>query len=252
MDIYFELMQYPVFPANKLMEYYSSIRTARQVLTRLVQSGRVERIRKDLYTCISGETLDPVADRFQIASAITPTSYVTHHTAMEYHGITNQVYYDVYVASVTKFSPVYFQGYTYHYVSSRFADGIIEPVFGGGVKVTDLERTVIDCIKDFEKVGGLEELRDNLTSIQSLKEDLLLKYLNLYDNQFLYQKTGWLLQQENAHLKLSDDFFRICQERIGKSKRYLAKEHDKGLYNATWRLILPNNRNEEDYDATIQ
>ena len=56
MDIYFELMQYPVFSAKKMTEYYSSIRTARQVLTRLIQNGQVERIRNDLYTCISGET----------------------------------------------------------------------------------------------------------------------------------------------------------------------------------------------------
>lgn len=251
MDIYFELMQYPVFSAKKMTEYYSSIRTARQVLTRLIQNGQVERIRNDLYTCISGETLDPVADRFQIASAITATSYVTHHSALEYHGITNQVYYDVYVASETKFSSFYYQGYTYHYVSSRFQDGVIEPSFGGGLKVTDLERTVIDCIKDFEKIGGLEELLDNLTSIQSLDEGALLKYLDLYDNQFLYQKTGYLLQQENQHLHLSEDFYRACRNRIGKSKRYLQKGHKEGQYNAEWCLILPNYMNGEKLDAAI-
>ena len=92
MDIYFELMQYPVFSVKKLLEHYSNIRTARQALTHLIRKGYVERIRNNLYTCINGETYEPVANRFQIASAITPTSYVSHHTALEYHGITNQVY----------------------------------------------------------------------------------------------------------------------------------------------------------------
>lgn len=37
----------------------------------------------------------PVANRFQIASAIHSSSYVSHHSAFEYYGITDQTYYDV-------------------------------------------------------------------------------------------------------------------------------------------------------------
>ena len=251
MDIYFELLQYPVFSAKKMNEYYSSIRTARQVLTRLIQSGRVERIRNDLYTCVSGETLEPVADRFQIASAITAASYITHHTALEYHGITNQVYYDVYVAAETKFKPFYYQGYTYHHVASKFQDGVVEPAFGGGIKVTDIERTIIDCVKDFEKIGGLDELLDNIASIQSLNEDKLLKYLDLYNNQFLYQKIGYFFQRENQQLHLSEAFYQECRNRIGKSKRYLIKQHYDGLYNAEWRLIVPKYMNGVKIDDAI-
>ena len=251
MDIYFELMQYPVFSVKKLLEHYSNIRTARQALTHLIRKGYVERIRNNLYTCINGETYEPVANRFQIASAITPTSYVAHHTALEYHGITNQVYYDVYVASETRFTSFCYQGYTYHYVASKSQDGVMEPPFSGGLRVTDLERTVVDCIKDFEKIGGLEELRDNLASIQSLDETALLKYLDLYDNQFLYQKAGFLLQQENEHLHLSPRFYQACLNHVGQSKRYLLKESKNGFYDAKWRLVLPGCLKGVSADVTI-
>lgn len=60
-----------------------------------MKEGIVAKIRNNMYICISGETGAPIANRFQIASKITPTSYVSHHTAMEYYGITDQVYYDV-------------------------------------------------------------------------------------------------------------------------------------------------------------
>ena len=72
-------------------------------IKRLMAKGMVEKIRNNLYTCVSGETNAPLANRYQIASAITPTAYVSHHTAMEYYGANDQMYYDVYVSSKTEF-----------------------------------------------------------------------------------------------------------------------------------------------------
>ena len=46
--------------------------------------------------------VDRVANRFQIASAITPSSYVSYHTAFEYYGIADQVFYEVFVGSETR------------------------------------------------------------------------------------------------------------------------------------------------------
>ena len=93
--------------------------SARSAIKRLMKEVIVAKIRNNMYTCISGETGAPIANRFQIASKITPTSYVSHHTAMEYYGITDQVYYDVYVASETSFREFEFDGYTYRYVVSK-------------------------------------------------------------------------------------------------------------------------------------
>ena len=95
----------------------------------------------------------PVANRFQIASKITPTSYVSHHTAMEYYGITDQVYYDVYVASETSFREFEFDGYTYRYVASKDMEGVETPALSGGIRITNRERTLVDCIKDMYKIA---------------------------------------------------------------------------------------------------
>ena len=42
---------------------------------------------------------------------------------MEYYGITDQVYYDVYVASETSFREFEFDGYTRRYVASKDSGG---------------------------------------------------------------------------------------------------------------------------------
>ena len=103
MNLYYELLQYPVFSMKEVNALYSSKRTARAALGKLLKESMVLKIRNGLYTCISGENGGPVANRFQIASAITPSSYVSYHTAFEYYGIADQVFYEVFVGSETRF-----------------------------------------------------------------------------------------------------------------------------------------------------
>lgn len=129
--------------------------SARSAIKRLMKEGMVAKIRNNMYTCIGGETGAPVANRFQIASKITPTSYVSHHTAMEYYGITDQVYYDVYVASETSFREFEFDGYTYRYVASNDMEGVETPALSGGIRITNRERTLVDCVKDMDKIAGI-------------------------------------------------------------------------------------------------
>ena len=240
MKLYFELMKKPIFTTEDVNIYYNNMNSARSAIKRLMKEGMVAKIRNNMYTCISGETGAPIANRFQIASHITPTSYVSHHTAMEYYGITDQVYYDVYVSSETGFRDFTFDGYTYCFIASKSLEGIDEPPYSGGILVTDLERTVVDCIKDMDKIAGVEEVIQNIENLHKLQGKRILKYLYIYKNQFLYQKIGYLLWQQREKLGLSEDFFEECKKQIGKSKRYLIRDQIGGRYDDEWRLIIPD------------
>ncbi|MCR5089392.1 MAG: hypothetical protein K6C08_07780 [Oscillospiraceae bacterium] len=239
MDLYFELLKFPVFTIDDLKQYYTNPESARTAIKRLTAKGMATKIRRNLYTCISGETSAPVANRFQIASALTPTAYVSHHTAMEYYGITDQVFYEVYVASETEFQGFSFDGYTYRFVRSRLADGVEKAPFSGGIHITDRERTVLDSIKDMDKIAGAEEVFSNIQSIKRLSEEKLICYLDRYENQFLYQKTGYILSHMQNNFGLTDAFFTLCKEKAGKSTRYLSNEYKKGTFDAEWNLVIP-------------
>jgi predicted transcriptional regulator of viral defense system len=147
MDLYFELMQYPVFSMDTVKKYYDNEESGRSALKRLIRRNHVQRIRNNMYTCISGESMAPLANRFQIASSITKTACVSYHTAMEYYGVIDQVFYEVYVSSETKFNTFIYDGYTYTYVPDKISLGIEKVEFSGGVRITDKERTIVDTIK---------------------------------------------------------------------------------------------------------
>ena len=239
MNLYYELLRYPVFSMKEVSALYSSKRTARAALEKLLKDNLVQKIRNGLYTCISGENGGPVANRFQIASALHPSSYVSHHTAFEYYGITDQIFYDVYVSSESRFHDFMFDGYTYHYVRSQFQDGVISPQFGGDVKVTDKERTIIDSIKDMNMIAGLEEVITCITSVIGVDESKLMKYLEAYNSSFLYQKTGFIANEYQTYLKVSDQFIEECRKRVGNSKRYLTNGITEAAYANEWKLVYP-------------
>ena len=249
------MLKNPIFNMSDVEEFYDSYEGARSAVKTLIKDGLVLKIRANLYTCVSGETGEPVANRFQIASRLTSSAYISHHTAMEYYGITDQVFYDVYVSSESSFREFEFGGYTYHYIKSKIQDGVDSPLYSGGIKVTNIERTIIDSIKDMDKISGMEEVVENINSVSTIKEEFLLKYLAQYKNQFLYQKVGFLMQLDKNRFNLSDDFYYICQKNMGKSTRYLTNEMVNFRYDKKWKLMIPtkfeNMKNGAIVDADI-
>lgn len=241
MDLYYALLKKPVFTIDDVNQFYDNIESSRSAVRRLLEKGRIIRIKKNMYTCISGETDYPIASKYQIGCAITKSSYISHHTAMEYYGLGDQMYYDIYVSSETPFKEFSFEGYNYCYVASKCDSGIEEVMYSGGIRVTTKERTVIDSIKDMDKIAGMEEVIADIDAITRLNEEKLIKFLEVYDNQFLYQKTGYLLLKYQSKLGLSNRFFELCREKAGKSKRYLTKEMTHGKYNSIWGLVVPDN-----------
>ena len=239
MNLYFELLKQPVFTIEYVNQYYGNVESARSAVKRLMSKGFVAKIRNNMYTCISGETNSPVANRYQIGCAVTPTAYISHHTAMEYYGVSNQIFYEVYVSSATAFKNFEFDGYIFHHIPSKCDRGIETIKYSGGVRITDKERTVIDSIKDMDKIAGMEEVISNIEGLSGLNEKKLIDYLKCYDNQFLYQKAGFLLKEYQRQLNISDGFYEICKSKIGLSKRYLTKDCMEGKYDDDWRLVIP-------------
>lgn len=238
---YAELAKQPVFSIKDVERLTGNTKTAYSLLYRLMQKKLVVKIRNNLYSCISVETDSVIATKYQIASAINNEACVSHISALEYYGYSNQVRYEVYVASMKSFNSFRFQDIRYVYTKTKFNKGIVTLDHTGGIRITDLERTVIDSIKDFEKIGGLEELLQCLHNITWLDSAQVLQYLDMYAIQMLYQKVGFILSHYKESLKLSKELFDHCKRNIGKSVRYLSSHNKKGMFIKEWNLIVDKN-----------
>lgn len=234
-------MKKPVFSLKDVLELCRNNGSAKNNLTRLVADGYVSRIRKNLYSCISPETGNIIGDKYQIASAITETSFVSHHTAMEYYGVANQVYYEVYVSSKTRFADFTYNGYNYKCVMTKNIANIEVPAMSKEVSISSIERTIVDSLKDMDKIAGIEEVISNIEMMPIVNEQQILSVLAEYNNHFLYQKLGFILENYRNKFHLTDTFFDTCKSKMGKSKRYLTLDMKCDIWNNEWQLMVPGN-----------
>jgi len=240
MKYYEQLLSLGVFTFEDVKGLTGNLKTASSLVTSYIKKGYIVKIKRNLYSAVNLETKATVADKFKIGSSITKDAYISHHSALEFHGVGHQLFFEVYVSSGYQFRDFTFDGLTYRYVASKIGEGVNTFKTNRGVRVTDLERTVIDCLKDIDKAGGLEEVLQCLRLITFLDSEKLKKYLQLYNVQVLFQKAGYLLEHFKEALKLPNGFFDFCRSNLNKSIRYLGDPDDKNLiYNPIWRLYAP-------------
>lgn len=227
------------FTREDVLKLAENPKNADSIIYTQKKKGNISSVKRNLYIAISRETKMPTVTPFEIGSKITNDAYISHHSAFEYYGISNQVFSGIYVSTQKRFNDFDYDGKIYKFISSKCDMGIVSPTHR--VRVTDIERTIVDSIKDFTKIGGLEELLRCLTMVTFADENKLLVYLKAYGNQFLYQKSGYILSHYQKSMKISNAFFEKCITKKKASVRYLYDEIkiENPIFNSKWQLFVP-------------
>lgn len=238
-DYLHKLHQMKLFSLQDVTQLTHNESTAKSLLSSGIKHGTICRVKMNLYTVTDLASMRCAANKYEIASHISETACVAYHSAMEYHGLGHQMFNEVSVITPYAFKTFEFDGLVYIRRQPTIAEGIMTPLMDSKIRVTDLERTVIDCINRIKYAGGLEELLNNLSSIAYIDEDKLQRYLENYGKAYLYQKAGFLLSMFKKQMRLSSGFFRRCKANIGQSTRYLDEVSENTVYVAEWRLCVP-------------
>lgn len=252
MKYYEKLVELGCFSRQNLVNITGSESAAASLIYEYLKKNYIERVRHDTYTVISLETRQPILSRYQIGSYLFSDAYLTHHSALELYGYANQVFYEIYISSSHRFSDFVYNGTLYHRVMPKNNSQVI---MTGGIRVTELEQTIVDSIQDFEKISGIEEVIRCLLLVPSLDAKKILQALSEAGNGFLYQKCGYIFEELNSSLRLPQWFFEECQKYMSNSKRYLINSKRTLVYNSKWKLYVPYslmslvNKGVSDYNA---
>ena len=235
MKYYQELAKLPTFTLQDATNIIGNKVTTSKFLNRMVKEKAINRIRQNLYTCVNFSTSDDFANRFQIASNITSDSFISFHTAFEFYGFYNQLYFTVQVCSTSRFLNFNYNDYYYkNYPTNSLAQiNIIQ-----GVRVATIERTIVDSINILGKVMDCEELVKCLDLVHRIDENKILEMLDIYDMEVLYRKVGYILSYYKDELSISDSFFKKCKNKgVLSNKGYLINNDKLSLtFNSNWGL----------------
>lgn len=252
MKHYEKMLTMGCFSREQLTEAVGSPSIANQVIHEYQIKGLIEKVKRDFYVVISLETKQPVLSRYQIGSSLFSDACITHHSAFEVFGYASQVFYDCFVATDKRFSDFEYDGVTYCRIERKQDAEVMQL---GNMRVTSLEQTVVDSIRDFEKIAGLEEVIRCIMLVPGLNEQKILECLAKNKNGFLYQKCGYIFEELLEEFHFSANFFKECEAKSSEAKRYLMKDFKNNVYFERWKLYAPPalklliDKGVKDYDA---
>lgn len=265
-DVFF--LRHPVFTGKELADYLLATgkvgnRTQEALLSYYRKTGRVVLIRRGLYAVIpSGANPDsyPIAP-FLVAAKLTSDAVLSHHTALEFHGRAYSVHtHFIYSASrpVSTFSfrDHVFRGAKFHEMllqlgEERFGVSTAERS-GQDLRVTSLERTLVDVLDRPDLTGSWEEIWRSLESIEFFDLDKVVEYVRLLNNATTAAKVGYFLEQHHETLMVDDLHLSMLRGMRPRQPHYLDRSKRKsGRLVSGWNLVVPEDVFERSWGEVL-
>ncbi len=229
--------------ARKLLGHGKTDPT-KQFLEKLKEKGWILRIRRGLYVALplgAGSETNPQAHEFLIAMHLVKPAAIAYWTALNHHGMTEQLPRTVFIATnhPVRRPPKDVLWFSYKVVSLRPHRyfGIVQDWIDEGVfHITDREKTIVDGLDLPEYVGGVGEIARALKrSWKALDQDKLFRYAVKMKNVAVVKRLGFLMER----LKIGDAG--ILREKVELSKGFPSLDTSlprKGVYNRRWGLLV--------------
>ena len=143
--------------------------TRKALLTYYRKQGRIIPVRRGLYAVVpfgSSPDSSPV-DIYLLAAKMAPDAVLGYHTALEFHGKAYSVYNRLHYLSTRRSLPVKFRSFEIRRVSvpqslrvkGQEMFGVVRHKRSGSeLRVTSLERTLVDVLDRPDLTGSWEEI----------------------------------------------------------------------------------------------
>ncbi len=235
-----KLQSWRIWSIEDVVHLSGSIYAARELMRNYIARGIVSSVRRNLYVANDLATGLPIANRFEIASKVAKDSYVGYHSALEYHGIAQQVGFNVQVCASKKIRPFSFDDRDYQYCPSAFDDGVMTPATDSMVRVSNIERTIVDCADRVDLAGGWEEILSSFEMIHRPDFHLIENYLTRYGKKSLYAKLGLLSEYFTAQWNTPQEFISLCALQCKRNLNYFTSKEDSSSYFKQWNIYIPD------------
>lgn len=194
----------------------------RKILSTLAKHGRISRLRRGLYTTIAMPSVADTIHPFVIATHLIQPSAISHWSALQHHGLTEQIPQIITASTPTKVVTPSMRkkevqdlklkhiwqiaDIRYEYINIKQKNFFgIEKIWldeNSPVPITDKERTLLDVFIYPKMFGGMGEalgiLENSLSTIDIKK---LTNYAIQYNKKSLIKRLGWALEYFNVPTK---------------------------------------------------
>lgn len=225
------------------------VKRGKNLLVALSKHGVIFRFGKGKYAVLPPEVLyerkSYTADPYVMVDAVMRGQeyYVAYSSAAHLHGIATQLPFTTFAATLKQRRPINLGKVKIRFVTikkSRFFGTEEREYFGSPLNVSDMEKTIIDCLDRSDLVGGMDEAaRIVAESLDKLDLDKLADYAKMMKKKVLIQRLGFALE------KLSGAGYRIPKAVLDQLDRMVDQKYaypldpkvrKKGKLSRRWRI----------------
>jgi predicted transcriptional regulator of viral defense system len=215
--------------------------SVRQILLSMRKDECIHLIRPGLYHIDNNFLSSPIS-AYEIGLLLVDNGCITHLSAATLHNLSDQLANLIYVStpkqkkSFNQNSKIYGMRYKILHVKEKLIFGK-EDKWSGDAKivVTDLERTLIDCLNKPAYAGGFMEVIYYFEkSADNIDIEKIISYAKVFGNSCL-QRLGWCLDKIN---KLpNDNLSSLIKKDFNTTVKLDSSGLRKGKYNKKWLVI---------------
>lgn len=239
------------FEAARAETARRSPRTTDSLLRRYVADGRLLRVRAGLYTVVPRgvEAATAPVDPYLVATKLAPDATVAYHAALQFWGKAYSVWQRFHFVTETSTRALRFRGLEFVPVklplpirqfpaSERYLTE--QRHAGGTVRVTTLERTLVDVLDVPSNAGGWEEIWRSLEMVEFFDLDAVASYTVKLGSALTAARVGFFLDQHREALMVEDKHLEPLRRLRPRQPRYLDVRRKPGKLVAAWNLIVPD------------
>lgn len=256
------LEQHEVFTLEEFMTSVDPTvaeRTRYANLRNAVAREQAYRIKRGLYASNLGIYRDRVPNVFLVAARAAEDAVLTHHTALEAHGVAHSPLRTVYFTSAHGIGDFQVRGYRLNRVSPPVVSGsdanldmFVTRVRAGDaiVPVTTKERSLVDCLQDLRLAGGLEEFLRSVGGFTSISADSVAAYAQLFGSPTLTARVGWVLELAAEEWHIDKEAVERMRQTLARGTYWLTRRQVRGKqqeFISRWRLYVPSGLPYEDW-----
>jgi predicted transcriptional regulator of viral defense system len=216
-----------------------------------LRAGNLLRVRRGVYGVVPrGQTPNSVVvDPYVLASNLASDAVVAYHGALQFHGKAHSLTRRVPYLTGTKAKVLVFRGAEFVPVPvppplralSDLGGGVAKkPRDGATVRVTTLERTLVDVLDAPRHGGGWEEIWRSLESVEFFDLDAVIDYTFKLASAVTVAKVGFYLEQHREELMVEDHHLDRLRERAPRGPMYLERgKREPGKLLSRWNLVVP-------------
>ncbi|MFC1496261.1 hypothetical protein ACFL52_02480 [Candidatus Margulisiibacteriota bacterium] len=198
----------------------SNYNTTKKLLLDMTARNLLMRIKSGRYIVIPEGINGPYIGNWYAAAreiSNSPDYFISHYSAMSVHNMLTQPLTRVYISSPKRQqSPKNFvDRFQFVYVKKGKIWGIEENWVTNTekVRVSDLERTILDCLWQPHNAGGIAEIAKGIwIKKDEIDDNKLLKYVAKYNKKVIAKRLGFILES----IAIGDNIIKDLKQYVNK------------------------------------